>query len=215
MATTPPTKRQEQAMARRRQLIETALHLFSEKGYRGTSVRDIARSAGVNEGLLYHYFDSKADLFRAVLDEYAPVRAFAAFSRSAASAQPAENSFDEALRAFGREFTTRIRENRTFIVTMLTEAPTDPELAAILSEFLRATNDDIARFLARYREVGQINREVSIEAAARVLQGSLLLPMLTEVLRAPATAARAGATADADQELSDIASVLLTGLAPR
>lgn len=72
---TPHTKRQEQAMARREQLVWTALRLFSEKGYRGASVRDIARAAGVNEGLLYHYFSGKGDLFRAVLDEYAPVRA--------------------------------------------------------------------------------------------------------------------------------------------
>ena len=65
---TTPTKRQEQAQARRRQLLETALPLFTEMGYRGATIRDIARAAGVNEALLYHYFKSKADLFRAVLD---------------------------------------------------------------------------------------------------------------------------------------------------
>ncbi|HEU5347019.1 MAG TPA: TetR/AcrR family transcriptional regulator [Ktedonobacterales bacterium] len=209
MATTPHTKRQEQALARRRQLIHTALLLFSEKGYRGTSVRDIARTAGVNEGLLYHYFSSKADLFRAVLDEYAPIGAFSAFPAPEANPQPGEYAFDKALLAFGQEFAARIREYRTFIVTMLTEAPSDPELGGILSEFLRATQSNMTRFLASYREAGQINPQVPIEIAAHVLQGSLMLHILMEVLRAPTAAS------DGDRALSDIVSVLLLGLAPR
>lgn len=209
MATTPRTKRQEQAIARRQQLIQMALLLFSEKGYRGTSVRDIARAAGVNEALLYHYFSSKADLFREVLDQYAPMRAFGAPSRMAASPQSGQRLFAEALRAYGREFVARIRENRAFVVTMLTEAPDDPELSAILGEFLHATSDEIIRFLAEYREAGQINAQIPIEAAARILQGSLMFHFLTETLHAPAE------RPDDETALGDIVSVLLTGLAPR
>ena len=209
MATTSHTRRQEQALARRRQLVHTALLLFSEKGYRGTSVRDISRSAGVNEGLLYHYFSGKADLFRAVLEEYAPIQAFSAFPATAADAPPTSYSFAEALQAFGSEFTARIRAYRPFIVTMLTEAPSDPELGSILSEFLTATQDNITRFLIRYREADQINPQIPVEMAARVLQGSLMLHILTEVLPAPA------ARADGESALSDLVNVLLLGLAPR
>lgn len=209
MATTPRTKRQEQAIARREQLVGTALRLFSEKGYRGTSVRDIARAAGVNEALLYHYFSSKGDLFRAVLDEYAPVRAFSASPHATTSPHPAEYSFDDALRAYGREFVARIRESRPFIVTMLTEAPSDPELGDILRVFLQATNDDISRFLARYREVGEVNAQIPIEISARVLQGSLMFHILTEILRAPSS------LTDDDKEIGDIVNALLVGLAPR
>lgn len=209
MANTPHTKRQEQAIARREQLVQTGLRLFSEKGYRGTSVRDIARAAGVTEGLLYHYFTSKADLFRAVLDQYAPVRAFGDFLHAAASAHPTQRAFDEALRAFGREFVSRIRENRTFLVTMLSEAPSDPELGAILSDFLRATNADISRFLAEYRQAGQLDAQVPIEAAARVLQGSLMFHFLLDALHPPSS------PSERDTALDDLVTVLLAGLAPR
>lgn len=209
MANTPHTKRQEQAIARREQLVQTGLRLFSEKGYRGTSVRDIARAAGVTEGLLYHYFTSKADLFRAVLDQYAPVRAFGDFLHSAASAHPSQAVFEEALRAFGREFVVRIRENRTFLVTMLSEAPSDPELGALLSDFLRATTADVSRFLAEYRQVGQLDAQIPIEAAARALQGSLMFHFLMEALRPPA------ASTVSDAALDDLVTVLLAGLAPR
>lgn len=206
--TPPHTKRQEQALARREQLTQTALRLFAEKGYRGTSVRDIARAAGVNEGLLYHYFSSKGDLFRAVLDHYAPVRAFGVFLR-AAGPHPSEHALDDALRTFGREFVARIREYRAFIVAMLTEAPSDPELGAILSEFLRATSDDITRFLVEYRAAGQIDTRIPIEAAARALQGSLMLHVLTELLRPPSS------SAETDESLDDLITALVSGLAPR
>ena len=209
MATTPHTKRQDQAIARREQLVHTAMRLFSEKGYRGASVRDIARSAGVNEALLYHYFKGKADLFRAVLNQYAPLRVFGAAPHSGAAAHPAYDSLDDALQEYGRMLVARIRENRAFIVTMLTEAPGDPELGAILSEFLQATNEDITQFLNEYRQNGQIDNRIPIETAARVLQGSLLFQFLREVVRAPSS------PSDDDKVVSDIVSVLLAGLAPR
>jgi AcrR family transcriptional regulator len=209
VASTPHTRRKEQAQARRDQLLRTALLLFSEKGYRSTSVRDIARAAGVNEGLLYHYFASKSDLFRDVLDEYAPVRAFSALVDAAASSNSAQSAFDEALRTFGREFLARMREYRAFLITMLTEAPNDPELGAILSEFLRTTNDDMIRLLTEYRRAGQVDAQIPIAAAAHVLQGSLMFHFLTEALRPPSAAA------DDDKALDDIITILLAGLAPR
>ena len=55
---------------RREDIVQTSLHLFAEKGFHGTSMRDIARSADITEGLIYHYFESKRDLFRAIIDEY-------------------------------------------------------------------------------------------------------------------------------------------------
>lgn len=209
LTTTPRTKRQEQAIARREQLVRTALQLFSEKGYRGASIRDIARSAGVNEALLYHYFKSKADLFQAVLHQYAPLRVFGVEPHSGAANHPIYDSLDNALREYGRELVARIRENRAFIVTMLTEAPGDAELGAILSEFLQATNEEIIQFLSKYRVSGQIDARIPIETAARMLQGSLLFQFLTEVVRSPSS------QSDDDKVVSDIVSVLLVGLAPR
>ncbi len=205
---TPRTKRQEQAAARREQLVRTALRLFAENGYRNTSVRDIARVAGVNEALLYHYFNSKADLFRAVLAEYAPFQAVGAFLSASASAS-VQRSLDDALQAFGREFLARLRQNQAFVVTMLTESATNPELGAILGEFLHTTGDDITRFLAQYRDAGQIDPQLPIGAASRVLQGSFLFYFLGEALHAPSF------PEEDDQALSNLVRVLLAGLKPR
>jgi TetR/AcrR family transcriptional regulator len=52
----------------RQRLLETATELFAEKGYAGTSVREIVEKAGVSKPVLYYYFKSKDGLFYAVLE---------------------------------------------------------------------------------------------------------------------------------------------------
>ncbi|CAB1084684.1 Transcriptional regulator, AcrR family [Olavius algarvensis Delta 1 endosymbiont] len=58
----------------RERLLETATGLFAEKGYAGTSVREIVEKAGVSKPVLYYYFKSKEGLFYAILDWAAEVQ---------------------------------------------------------------------------------------------------------------------------------------------
>jgi TetR/AcrR family transcriptional regulator len=51
----------------RAKLLETASHLFAEKGYASTSVREIVSRAGVSKPVLYYYFQSKEGLYYAIL----------------------------------------------------------------------------------------------------------------------------------------------------
>jgi AcrR family transcriptional regulator len=55
---------------RREEILQASLHLFAEKGFHGTSMRDIARAVNITEGLIYHYFASKRELFHDIIDEY-------------------------------------------------------------------------------------------------------------------------------------------------
>ncbi len=48
---------------RKKQLLRVALDVFIEKGYYGTSTREIARRAGVSSGLLFHYFSNKESIY--------------------------------------------------------------------------------------------------------------------------------------------------------
>ena len=48
---------------RKKQLLRVALDIFIEKGYYGTSTREIARQAGVSSGLLFHYFSNKESIY--------------------------------------------------------------------------------------------------------------------------------------------------------
>ena len=50
-------------------LYDTAASLFARKGYKGTSIRDLALALDLQKSSLYHYFDSKEELLFSILDE--------------------------------------------------------------------------------------------------------------------------------------------------
>ena len=50
-------------------ILTTALQLFAKHGYFATSVQDIRRSAGISIGSIYHHFDSKESIARALYDD--------------------------------------------------------------------------------------------------------------------------------------------------
>ncbi len=56
---------------RRQHFIDAALHLFSTRGFRGTTTRAIAEAAGVSEALLFRHFPTKDDLYAAILKQKA------------------------------------------------------------------------------------------------------------------------------------------------
>ena len=55
---------------RRQEILDAAMGLFTTSGYDAVSMRDIARTAGITPGLVYHYFDSKQNLFAVAFDAY-------------------------------------------------------------------------------------------------------------------------------------------------
>jgi AcrR family transcriptional regulator len=65
--TTAPVRRMRRA-DRRAQILDAATRAFAHAGFAATGLDDIAAEAGITRVLLYRHFDSKADLYRAVLD---------------------------------------------------------------------------------------------------------------------------------------------------
>ncbi|HEX2036802.1 MAG TPA: TetR/AcrR family transcriptional regulator [Chloroflexota bacterium] len=61
--------RAQQREQTRRTLLREGRRLFATEGYGAVGLSAIVRAAGVTKGALYHHFDSKADLFRAVLEQ--------------------------------------------------------------------------------------------------------------------------------------------------
>ena len=59
----------EEAEQTRQDLLDAALTVFSQKGYTATRLEDVARTAGVTRGAIYHHFGSKADLYGALIEE--------------------------------------------------------------------------------------------------------------------------------------------------
>ncbi|MEM1332411.1 MAG: TetR/AcrR family transcriptional regulator [Actinomycetota bacterium] len=57
------------ATARREQILAVALDVFASSGFHGASMNDIAEAAGVTKPVLYQHFDSKRDLYQALLED--------------------------------------------------------------------------------------------------------------------------------------------------
>src|SRR5918998_4041917 len=53
---------------RRAAIVLAALRLFSEKGFRGTTTRELASAVGVTEPVLYEHFKTKRDLYSAIIE---------------------------------------------------------------------------------------------------------------------------------------------------
>jgi AcrR family transcriptional regulator len=53
---------------RREQILQTAVDLFSQRGFKGTTTKEIARAAGVSEAMVFRHFATKDELYSAILD---------------------------------------------------------------------------------------------------------------------------------------------------
>jgi len=69
------------AQARKEAIVEAVQDVFAEKGFDGTTTRDLAKAAGVSEALLYKHFPSKESLYAAMLEGCAKGPTFAEANR--------------------------------------------------------------------------------------------------------------------------------------
>ncbi len=88
----------EQATATRRdELLGIAARLFADKGFKNTTVRDIADAAGILSGSLYHHFDSKESMVDELLQTF-QAELFAAYDEVLASTEDARTKIERAVR---------------------------------------------------------------------------------------------------------------------
>jgi AcrR family transcriptional regulator len=152
------------AAERREALIETAIKVFSDGSYRGTTTAEIARAAGISEPILYRHFASKRDLYLAALDHV--------WSRARASWERALESTDnvrEALEAMGRGHVT-VRDCKFQMaelwVQALGEAAEDPELRKHLRRHMREVHDFMADVIRRGQKEGVLHADRNADAEA-------------------------------------------------
>src|SRR5579862_1944941 len=122
------TLRQQQAIARRMEIIETALKLFAEHGFDGTSTKNIAQAVGITEGLVFYYFPTKVALLAAVLETH---HSFVSELRSMllnAKGHPAA----EVLPAIATEWLAVLRRETAFTLMLFSTAQTEPQVGELL-----------------------------------------------------------------------------------
>jgi AcrR family transcriptional regulator len=171
---TAPTRREIQKQERRNQLIDTALALYAEKGVASTTIKDIAERAGVAQGLVYHYFDSKDDLLGAIIERHNPLPVLSTALTDVADRPVREVLLDLATRAYNL-----MGEKRSIIVVVAREALTRPELQQRIFALQRMGIGLFVEYMRSRIASGEI-RPHNPEVTARMLIGSMLALRLSD-----------------------------------
>jgi AcrR family transcriptional regulator len=95
--TDPSTSSGTVVATRRDELLKIAAQLFAERGFRNTTVRDIADAAGILSGSLYHHFDSKESMVDEILQTFQS-QLFAAYDDVLASDLSPRQKIEAAVR---------------------------------------------------------------------------------------------------------------------
>jgi AcrR family transcriptional regulator len=135
----------------REKILDAARAIFGERGYDATSIAEIGVGAGISKSVLYHYFGSKAGLYRAVVEHDAE-----ALVAAVAAAVPPPGVDAPRLRPGVDAFLRFLAEHPDTWKLMTRDPPADPELrelhqrvdasvASTLRSLLAATDKRVAR----------------------------------------------------------------------
>jgi AcrR family transcriptional regulator len=164
------------AADRRRHLVETAIRLFTEGSYRGTTTAEIARAAGVSEPILYRHFASKRDLYLAAL-EHVWAKTRVAWERKLDEAPDA----CAAVEAIGKGHVS-VRSPKLQLaelwVQALSEASEDPELRRRLRRHMREVHDFVADLIRRGQSQGAIAEARDADSEAWIMLAGGILGMV-------------------------------------
>jgi len=164
--------------ARPGEILDAALELFVEKGFAATRLEDVAQRAGVSKGTVYLYFDSKEDLFKAVIRS-GMVRAIEEAEKLVAGF---EGSSADLLRQIYAGWWQNIGGTKLSGIPklMISEAQNFPELARFYyDEVIQRGSRLFARALERGVARGEF-RPVNVDYAVRALIAPLIMRAILE-----------------------------------
>jgi AcrR family transcriptional regulator len=162
----PASLRAEQVAQTRGALVAAGRRLFGEKGFRATSVEDLAREARVTTGALYHHFPTKTALFEAVfMQAHTDL-----MTASTKAAQGASDGIDELARGFEAFLDGVLQPDMQRI--LIVDGPAVLGLARYTELDEQYAHAVIVHSLTAAAEAGTITVE-DPETATRLLLGAL------------------------------------------
>ena len=126
MTTPPPSSRAEQRRRTEARILDAATQAFLAAGYERTTIRAVAAAAGVDAGLVMHYFGSKQELFRRVID--------AAPRPAEVSGTPAQAA-EQILASLANRLANEPVASLTVFRSMLTNAEAASAVGAVIARY--------------------------------------------------------------------------------
>lgn len=157
---------------RRSQIVAVASELFSQKGFRGTTTKEIADHAGVSEAIIFRHFATKDDLYRAILDDRVDqTKERMKENLNEAASRKDDNAYFGSLAYEMLEFHSK---DRTFMRLLLFSALEGHDLSEI---FFHSTAREMKNHIRRYikqRIADGAFRPIDPAVAARAFVGMVL-----------------------------------------
>ena len=132
------------ATARREQILDVALEVFARSGFHGTSMNEVAEAAGVTKPVLYQHFDSKRDLYQALLDEVGH-RLLSAIAKAVAAADDGKSQTELGFRAY---FRWVAEDHDAFLLLFGSGSRRDEEFSAAVRRITAEAAQAIAPLIA-------------------------------------------------------------------
>jgi AcrR family transcriptional regulator len=198
------TSREERIAARTSQILDGAAAVFAEKGFHRATTREIAQAAGVSEGTIYNYFDSKEDLLIGIM------------SRLVELEQLGEELL-EALRGDAREFFVtmfdlrmdRIEEGQEMLQALLPEMMVNPGLGERFHQrYITRISHLMEQYVAARIEQDEM-RPVDVPLTVRAIQAIFIGLLVLRILGDETLQSRW------DDLPQALATVIFDGLSPR
>lgn len=167
---------------RRQQILRAATEVFSRHGFQGTTLRQLARRAGISEAMIYHHFPSKEALYDAILEKKIDDSKHLFFPVKAAHAKQDQTVLTTIVDNFLRQQS----KDNSFMRMLLFSALEGHELG---QKFVRGPMQEFFDFLGGYLEerMGEgVLKPIGGQVGARLLIGMVFYcTLLKEVFRDP------------------------------
>jgi len=178
----PATKRRRREETRRR-LLDAALPVFAGSGYERATVDEIVREAGFSKGAFYVHFESKEDLFWAMLEERI-IRQQEAFRQALDHNRSAQENIQALLTTIFAIFRRDVMWSALFI-EFVAHAARNEKVRERLASMYQNWRDFTVETLKQGREVGHVREDLDVDFVATVMI-ALIEGMIMQARLAPA-----------------------------
>lgn len=204
VSTIHPVRTRLNSEERRASIIEAARKLFSERGFRGTTTRELAAAVGVTEPVLYEHFKTKRDLYSAIIEDQAShgIETLTALSDRFTAINDDHGFFV----ALGMGIVDWYTKDTTFIRLLLFSSLEGHELKDLFHERSKVCFTIVSDYIRRRIEQGAM-RQVDADAAARGYFGMIAHYALSGLLFGCAPLNKSP-----EQVVRDMADIFLLGM---
>ncbi|MGA7379985.1 MAG: TetR/AcrR family transcriptional regulator [Terriglobales bacterium] len=157
---------------RRKELLHAATTVFASKGYWTASISDIIEAAGVARGSFYRYFQSKQQIFVAIVDQFREEEKLLVQQLDQLSASPHRDDFQKQVRIGIRSWLEFYHRNLDAARIVVQDANMiDPASARKREDLRCSVRTALARMILNRQKSGLYHRRISPDVAAHFLLG--------------------------------------------